>query len=159
MVDFSVSFKRSITVGNETIEFGMQAPVHVEPGEDYRVLCNLRYNELDKYVAEQIKSYLDVHPNLRAPAATRSVDADGQIYRYIPCDKMTVEIKDAKTYYKLFGGEFSKYGVAVYDELIAEMKWTIPIEGVKFTKGKWVAKVLMKDDKLPRKVVSFEQKG
>lgn len=159
MTDYVVSFKKGVTVNGETLEFGVQAPVHVEHGEDWRVICSLRYNELDRYIDETIKSYIDAHPNTRAPHAHRSVDADGQIYRYMPCDKLTVKIEDGKTYYKLWGGEFSKYGVAVYDEVIAETKWTIPVEGVKFTKGKWVAKVLMKDDKLPRKVVSFEQKG
>lgn len=150
-MEHKVSFKRSVTRGAETIEFGCEMAVSVPDGDKPQPYLNIRLNEAIRYVQGAIASYIEAnprYPELKAPAPAASTPA-AEI-DIMPCGRLEVIIKGGVKQYKLYGGQYSEYGVPIYKDTVKQLPFELPDNDVNFTEGKWSAKVQMVGGKAKR---------
>lgn len=81
-----------------------------------------------------------------------NLDGDGNEVKTFTADRLSVETKDGKTYYKVIGTPFTKYGVNVWPEVLeaAGIDGTANIAG---WRADYVTKVTDKGQTVPAKVV------
>ena len=108
--------------------------------------------ELDRYGADRLKDTPANPPYSQGQGAS---GAGG--YEDMIGEKITVEVKDGKQFFKVHGGKWQKHGVRVWPEVLKAIGLdpsTIPATGRKLADR--VCKVKMKPNGQPDKVVSIK---
>lgn len=108
--------------------------------------------ELDRYGAERLKD---------TPSNPPSAQGQGQSgaggYEDMIGERVSVEVKEGKTFYKIHGGKWQKHGVRVWPEVLAAIGLkpeSIPVTGRALANRE--CKVKMKPNGQPDKVVSIK---
>lgn len=137
-----------VNYGNVTVSWSEQATFTIT-GRTSRLRA---YNTLASHlqvVRDEYESLNRMTRDNRTNAPTTDVDT-------FDAERLTVEVKDGKARYRVMGGKYSKWGVPIYDEVLARCgidPATIPIAGLDLS-GR-VAHVLMQGGK-PSKVTRLE---
>lgn len=159
-MEFRVSFRMGVQRGAEYIEFAIEAPFDVPPGEDFRPYARVRQSQCEAHIQETIAAYTEAHPRFAPhPAASVKVEgASGPAIEWIPCEEFRVKVHKGQPLYYVAGGPYKEFGVPFYTDALEKDGnpfHKLPKTDTPFTKGKWRAKVEMKQDGKPRRVLAI----
>lgn len=160
-MEFRVSVKMGVQRGAEYIEFAIEAPFDVPPGEDFRPYARVRQSQCEAHLKETIAAYTEANPKFAPhPASTVKVEGGGAARtEIIPCETLDIKVLKGQTYWYIQGGPY-KYGVPLYLDALkpdSERPWgeTLPRQQKGFTPGKWKAEIELKADGKPRRVLKI----
>jgi hypothetical protein len=75
--------------------------------------------------------------------------------RSVPVSEITATVSDGKAYWRVKGGEFQKWGIIVYPEVLEAAGLTDLNPLKPFTETGWAAHYVTKEDGKPKKVVAL----
>jgi len=111
MLELSVVITRNY--GKHSVEFGMKEICEISSGSHRRSA----YNNIVGQLNDQIEQYETVNLNqIRLPEqSTEAVKSDSFVAE-IPVSEIIVESKNGKRRMSAKGGQYSKHGVAIYED-------------------------------------------
>lgn len=148
-VEFTIPF------GKGFITFGAEASIHTEP--DHEQMKEI-YASLWSRCLSGYHEMVEHPPTLGSPKITPDYEPeDGERTSQLVFDRIAMEQKGSERYYKVKGGDYAKFGLRVWPEVLAKggidpAKLT---EAETFVSG--VASFLVKADGKPGKVVSIRK--
>lgn len=129
-----------VAVDFETKEMALEALLNLVP-QIKKALVEAGYELVDTYPAQTV----NVTPAASA-APTFAVDA------------ITATVDNGKAYWRVKGGEFQKWGVIVYPEVL-EAAGLADLNPLKpFSEPGWVAHYSLKENGKPKKVIRLEKR-
>lgn len=151
LFEITISAKLSRKVGLETIELGIERTVSVANAEER----SKHFYALEVLLRHEMGVYLSEFAPDIAPQGSEEMQPMGTT-KIVPASRIIAESKGGKWYFKIAGGEFDKFGVRVWDEVMKEIPflqedWFMGQGEAKFPSG-WKMEVEMKGGK-PVKVI------
>lgn len=151
LFEITISAKLSRRVGLETIELGIERTVRVANSEER----SKHFYALEVLLRHEMGVYLSEFAPDIPPQGGEDMQPMGTT-KIVPASRVVAEMKKGKWYFKVAGGEFDKFGVRIWDEVMHEIPflqedWFMGDGEVKFPNG-WKMEVEMRGDK-PVKVL------
>lgn len=148
-VEFTIPFGRGF------ITFGAEASIHTEP--DHEQMKEI-YASLWSRCVSGYHEMVEHPPTLGNPKITPDyAPEDGERSNQFAFDRIAMEQKGSERYYKLKGGDFAKFGLRVWPEVLAKAG----IDPAKLTEAETfisgLATYLVKADGKPGKVVNIRK--
>lgn len=146
-------------------DFGLErvtVSVNVMPDDDSAGALFAATEEGFNYISNTFKHYAANHlpaGQQVQPAASRAV---GESYIEFPAQFIALEVKDGKAYYKIKGGNYTKHGVRVWEEVLVNAGIDVasmPLTGMKLEGLNAVAMIYNGDTKNPKKVTALKSNG
>ena len=105
-------------------------------GENVRFQVTNRYGATPEKIVKTVRANIEAFAILRetfpralvqasAPQVVQQATGDNPEVKSFTADRMSVEMKDGKFYYKVIGAPFTKFGVNVWDEVLQASGITI----------------------------------
>jgi hypothetical protein len=112
----TLSMKISKTYGGVVLELGLSSQFTIRKETDlFRAFDMLAADLKAQFEAQERKTVSTMKPPQQQAAAAGA--ASGITNRFFG-DTIILEMKDGKPYYKIYGGQFSKFGVRVWPETL-----------------------------------------
>jgi hypothetical protein len=111
---FQVSVEVTRNYGLHSIKFALSENVTVNNGQERRDA----FASLMVQLTDQISLYESIHlPELRLPSVSNQHEASSpNNFKKVKATQLVVESKGGKRYLSVKGGEYTKFGVAIYPE-------------------------------------------
>lgn len=140
--------------GVETVSLSIEREVEIADRESRIIHFDVLYKVLNDQMAHYSSEFLPTVPKGASSQTDRNLEG---VVVPVACTKIISETKDNKRYFKALGGQYTKHGVRVWDEVLeacdllqqARNQLSIDLVG-------WTMDVLMVDGK-PKRVVKLRE--
>ena len=150
---FRIDARISRNYGSHSVEFGISELVDCANGHDRRNA----FNNLLGQLQDQIYVYEQTHlQDVRLPEPSSPITSQGEL-QTIPLTHIIVENKNGKRMLSAKGGQYSKFGVAIYDDTCTT---DLPLDDYDYGEhdftGRGISFTVDIVDGKPRRVVSIK---